>query len=162
MIISKTFRQISFAAMAMGAITLAAWQVHAETNRVEFPVLEGLVHYTTVRRGEVTEHIMTTPEALAAVKKGQPIPPGTHFVLVDYRDGKVHRYFVMQNGPDWGEDYDEGRRTADWQFQWFWADKSVNMDENTARCQSCHNSRADENFLYTTDALKAFSGTVVE
>ncbi len=162
MTIRKTLARISVAALAVGTITFAAWQVHAETNRVEFPVLEGLVHYTTVRRGEVTEHIMTTPEALAAVKNGRPIPSGTHFVLVDYRDGKVHRYFVMQNGTEWGKDYDEGRRTADWQFQWFWADKSVNMDENTARCQSCHNSRADENFLYTSDALKAFEGTVVE
>jgi hypothetical protein len=162
MTIRKTLARISVAALAVGTMTFAAWQVHAEANRVEFPVLEGLVHYTTVRRGEVTEQIMTTPEALAAVKNGQPIPSGTHFVLVDYRDGKVHRYFVMQNGLDWGKDYDEGRRTTDWQFQWFWADKSVNMDENTARCQSCHNSRADENYLYTFDALKAFNGTVIE
>ena len=94
-------------------ITFAAWQVHAEANRVKFLSSDDLVHYTTVRRGEVTEHIMTTAEAVAAVKKGQPIPPGTHFVLVDYRDGKVHRYFVMQNGVDWGKDFDEvGGRTT--------------------------------------------------
>jgi hypothetical protein len=74
----------------------------------------------------------------------------------------VHRYFVMQNGPEWGQDYDVRRRTGDWQFQWFWADKSVNMDENTARCQSCHNARPDENYLFTFDALKAFDGTVVD
>jgi hypothetical protein len=162
MTIKKTFIRLSLAALALATITLAAWQVHAEVNRVEFPVLDGLVHYTTVRRGEVTEHIMTTPEAVAAVKKGEPIPPGTQFVLVDYRDSKVHRYFVMQNGPDWGKDYEDRRRTGDWQFQWFWADKSINMDENTARCQACHNSRADENYLYTFDALKAFDGTVIE
>jgi fermentation-respiration switch protein FrsA (DUF1100 family) len=117
---------------------------------------------TTVRRGDVTEHIMTTPEAIDAVKKGQPIPDGTHFVLVDYRDGKVHRYFVMQKGNGWGNDYEENRRTDDWQFQWFWADKSVNMEENTARCQSCHSSRSGQNFLYTSDALGAFDGTVIE
>ncbi len=138
-------------------------QVHAEANRVQFPKdLDELVHYTTIRRGEVTEHIMTTREAVDAVKNGQPIPDGTHFVLVDHRDGKVHRYFVMQKGKGWGNDYPENRRTDDWQFQWFWADKSVNMDENTARCQSCHSSRSGENFLYTFDALGAFDDTMIE
>ncbi|SDA81756.1 hypothetical protein SAMN03159448_03363 [Sinorhizobium sp. NFACC03] len=93
-------------------------QVHAEANRVQFPKdLDELVHYTTIRRGEVTEHIMTTREAVDAVKNGQPIPDGTHFVLVDHRDGKVHRYFVMQKGKGWGNDYPENRRTDDWQFQ---------------------------------------------
>jgi hypothetical protein len=155
--------RVPLIALVFGAIALAGWQVHAESNRVQFPVnLDDLVHYTTVRRGDVTEHIMTTPEALEAVTKGQPIPAGTHFVLVDHRDGKVHRYFVMQKGDGWGADYDERRRTGDWQFQWFWADKSINMDENTARCQSCHSSRSDQEFLYTFDALGAFDGTVIE
>lgn len=155
--------RIPFIAFVLGVIALAGWQVHAETNRVQLPVnLDDLVHYTTVRRGDVTEHIMTTPQALEAAKKGQPIPPGTHFVLVDYRDGKVHRYFVMQKGDGWGADYQERRRTGDWQFQWFLADKSINMNENTARCQSCHTSRSDQEFLYTFDALGAFDGTVIE
>ena len=161
MTFSKT--KLTLVAIAFSAAVAVGIQVHAETNRVQFPEnLDDLVHYTTIRRGEVTEHIMTTREAMDAVKKGQPIPNGTHFVLVDYRDGKVHRYFVMQKGEGWGNDYDESRRTADWQFQWFWADKSVNMDENTARCQSCHSSRSGQNFLYTSDALGAFDGTVIE
>ncbi|MBD9510983.1 cytochrome P460 family protein [Ensifer sp. ENS10] len=151
----------------LGALAFSAaavdTQVYAEANRVQFPKdLDDLVHYTTVRRSEVAEHIMTTREAVDAVKNGQPIPDGTHFVLVDHRDGKVRRYFVMQKGEGWGNDYPESRRTDDWQFQWFWADKSVNMDENTARCQSCHSSRSGENFLYTFDALGAFDGTVIE
>lgn len=160
---SSLIRKIVAAAVAVSTVVLVGIQVHAETNRVQFPPnLDDLVHYTTVRRGDVTEHIMTTREAIDAVKKGQPIPDGTHFVLVDYRDGKVHRYFVMQKGKGWGADYDESRRTEDWQFQWFWADKSINMDENTARCQSCHSSRSGENFLYTFDAIGAFDGTVIE
>jgi hypothetical protein len=161
MTVSKT--KLALIAIAFSAAAVVGIQVHAETNRVQFPEnLDDLIHYTTVRRGEVTEHIMTTRAAIDAVKKGQPIPDGTHFVLVDYRDGNVHRYFVMQKGKGWGNDYDEGRRTEDWQFQWFWADKSVNMDENTARCQSCHSSRSGQNFLYTSDALGAFDGTVIE
>lgn len=161
MLFSKT--RVFLAASAFAAVAIMAIQVHAETNRVRMPEnLDDLVHYTTVRRGDVTEHIMTTREAIDAIKQGQPIPDGTHFVLVDYRQGKVHRYFVMQKGEGWGNDYDEGRRTEDWQFQWFWADRSINMDENTARCQSCHSSRSDENYLYTFDTLSAFDDTVIE
>ena len=86
-----------------GAVLLVGWQVHAETNRVTFPEnLDQLVHYTTVKRGNVTEHIMTTREAMEAVKNGQPIPDGTHFVLADHRDGKIYRYFVMQKGDSFG------------------------------------------------------------
>lgn len=138
-------------------------QVSAETNRVTFPEnLDKLVHYTTVRRGNVTEHILTTPGAMAAVKDGRPIPPGTHFVLVDHRDGKLYRYFVMEKGAGFGDDYDERRRTADWQFQWFWPDKSVNMNENTARCQSCHRSQEDSDYLYTADRIPQFNGAPAE
>ncbi len=152
-----------FAGLATIAAMTIGWQVHAETNRVEFPDLEALVHYTTVRRGNVTEHIMTTPEAIEAVKNGQPIPNGTHFVLVDYRDDmELYRYFVMQKGEDWGADYDESRRTADWQFQWFWPDRSINMDENTARCQSCHRSQQGSDYLFTGYRIPRFNGAPVE
>jgi Cytochrome P460 len=156
-------KPFAFASVIAGAVFIVGWQVHAETNRVKFPEnLDQLVHYTTVRRGDVTEHIMTTREAMDAVKSGQPIPSGTHFVLVDHRDGELYRYFVMEKGQGFGADYDERRRTADWQFQWFWPDKSVNMDENTARCQSCHRSQEDSDFLYTAYRIPRFKGTPVE
>lgn len=129
----------------------------AEANRVTFPEdLDALVHYTTVVRGEVTEHILTTPEAIAAAKAGEPIPPGTHFVLVDYRDDEVFRYFVMEKGDSWGQDYDDVRRTGDWQFQWFLPDQSINMDENTERCQACHRGRAENEYLYTFSDMLSF------
>lgn len=153
----------AFTTLVAGAVVVVGWQVHAETNRVKFPEnLDQLVHYTTVRRGNVTEHIMTTQEAIDAVKNRRPIPAGSHFVLVDYRDDKLYRYFVMEKGEGFGADYDDRRRTADWQFQWFWPDKSVKMDENTARCQSCHRSQADSDFLYTAYRIPRFNGAPVE
>lgn len=159
----KFVKSVTAASVIAGAVSMIGWQVHAETNRVKFPEnLDQLVHYTTVRRGNVTEHIMTTPEAMDAVKSGRPIPAGTHFVLVDHRDGELYRYFVMEKGEGFGADYDERRRTADWQFQWFWPDKSVNMQENTARCQSCHRSQADSDFLYTAYRIPRFNGTPVQ
>jgi len=149
-------------ALAACAVSAAGWQAHAETNRVQFPDLDALVHYTTVRRGDMTEHIMTTPAAMAAVKNGRPIPAGTHFVLADHRDGKLYRYFVMEKGEGFGAEYDEIRRTADWQFQWFWPDKSININENTARCQSCHRGQEDSDYLYTAYRIPRFDGTPVE
>jgi len=153
----KTFVKTAAAALLAGCGFLAVGlQVHAEPNRTTMPDISKLVHYTTVTRGEVTEHIMTTREAIEAVQRGEPVPAGTHFALVDYRDGKVYRYFIMEKGKAWGQDYDENRRTGDWQFQWFKPDGSVNMAENTARCQSCHSSRSDREFLYTFNDLRRF------
>lgn len=143
-------------ACTIGA-ALPVADARAETNRVTFPELDKLVHYTTVRRGNSVETMLTTREAIDAARKGQPIPNGTHFVLVDYRDGKPSRYFVMQKGAGWGQDYDARRRTDDWQFQWFLTDqKSVNPSENTARCQSCHEPRKSDEFLYTLSELRSY------
>jgi hypothetical protein len=62
----------------------------------------------------------------------------------------------MQKGDGWGADYDDRRRTGDWQYQWFWPDQSINTDENTARCQSCHRSREEREYMYTFNELRRF------
>lgn len=132
-------------------------QAFAEANRVAFPAtLDRLVHFTTVTRGNVVEHMLTSRAAIEAAQAGRPMPDGTQVILADYREGKIYRYFVMEKGGGWGADYDERRRTADWQFQWYWPDGSLNMAENTQRCQSCHQSRADENYMFTWRELLAF------
>jgi hypothetical protein len=151
------------ALVAVVAILLTGWRVHAEPNRVRLPdSLDGFVHYTTVKRGEVTEHIMTTQAAMDAIRDGKPVPAGTHFLLVDYRNGKLHRTFVMEKGEGFGAEYDARRRTADWQFQWFWPDRTVNLSENTARCQSCHRGQASNDFLFTASRIPQFHGLPVE
>jgi Cytochrome P460 len=149
--------------LAIGAGSIVGSLARAESNRVVFPEkLDQMVHYATVKRGNVTEHMLTTRQAIEAYKKGEPAPSGTHFVLVDYRDSKLYRYFVMEKGDNWGADYDERRRTANWQFQWFWPDKSINMNENTTRCQSCHQGRQDQDYLYTAHRIREFQGTPIE
>ena len=158
----KTVRTRAWAALAACAVSMLAWQVHAEANRVTFPKLDELVHYTTVRRGNVTEHISTTREAIEAIQKGLPPPNGTHFVLADYRDEKIYRYFVMEKGTGWGADFEERRRTGDWQFQWYWPDQKINLQENTARCMSCHSSQKDRDYLFTARRLSEFRGKPVE
>ncbi|EJJ31507.1 cytochrome P460 family protein [Rhizobium sp. CF142] len=159
----KLFIKHALCAVAViGSATFVAWQVHAETNRVKFPTnLDELVHYTGRERGDSVTHIKATQTLIDTVKAGKPVPPGSQFVLIDYRDGKLYRYFVMEKGVNWGADYDEARRTGDWQFQWFWADGSVNTAENTSRCQSCHQGVGDRDFLFTASEIEAFHGTPV-
>lgn len=162
--LTKTFTRLGVLATAGVALALciASLQARAEPNRVTFPKLDELVHYTTVRRGEVTEHISTTRAAIEAIQKGLPVPNGTHFVLADYRDEKIFRYFVMEKGAGWGNDFEERRRTGDWQFQWFKPDRTINLQENTARCMACHASQKDSQYLYTAKRLSEFRGKPVE
>lgn len=138
-------------------------QLSAEVTKVKFPEdVDSLIHYTTVRRGDVMEHIKGSPAAIEAVKNKKPIPNGSKFVLVDYRSGKLYRYFVMEKGAGWGNEYDKRVRNGDWQYQWFWADKSVNMKEDTTRCLSCHQSQESEQYLYTGYRIPHFNGKPVE
>lgn len=137
--------------------SIIAFQALAEPNRVRFPEnLDALEHFTTVTRGEVTEHMLTTSDAIAAAQAGEDMPDGTQIILADYRDDALYRLFVMEKGPGWGDEYAEDRRTADWQFQWYWPDGSVNMDENTERCRACHQGRADENYMFTYNDLMKY------
>ncbi|MEG1767218.1 MAG: cytochrome P460 family protein [Comamonas sp.] len=154
-------RALNTVAWTVGALLLDA-QAHAEANRVSFPPLDKLVHYATVKRGNVTEHISTTQQAIEAIQKGLSVPDGTHFVLADFRDEKLFRYFVMEKGPGWGADFEERRRTGDWQFQWFWPDRKINLQENTARCMSCHSSQKAQNYLFTARSLERFRGQPIE
>lgn len=121
---------------------LAPTQALAAANSVTFPPLDQLEHYTTVRRGITREHMLTSREALAALKAGQPVPTGTHMVLVDYQSDVLTRYLVGQK---------IGDGAAEWEYQWFWPDQTVKADENVARCYSCHRSKQSEQFMFTFD-----------
>lgn len=150
-----THNRLALGALALLAAALRSGTAGAEENRVTFPAnLDKLVHYTTVKRGNVTEHMLTSQEAIDAIKLGKAMPSGTHVVLVDYRDSKVFRYFVMEKRDGWGADFDAARRTGDWQFQAFKPDKTLNLSENSARCQSCHQGRADDQHLFTFNDLQ--------
>lgn len=138
-------------------VAIVATVVLAEPNRVGFPAdLDSLVHYTTVTRGDVTEYMYTSAEALSAIQAGVEPPDGTQVILQDWREGEVYRLFVMEKGEDWGDDYDDANRTGDWQFQWYWPDGSINTDENTQRCRSCHMSREGRSYMYTYNDARRY------
>jgi signal transduction histidine kinase len=76
------------------------------------------------------------------VKQDKVLPSGTVFTLVDYRDGKLFRYVVMEKRSGWGAEYPPEKRTGEWEFQAFNADRTVNRAENLDRCFSCHKAQA--------------------
>jgi len=141
-------RSLIFATALVGAGFFAV-QVDAEQNGVTFPPLDDLTHYTTVERGKTVEHILTSEDALAAIKAGTPIPTGTHVVLVDFQDGVLDRYLVAQK---------TGDVAADWQYQYFLPDQTIKLDERTDQCYSCHLSRESDQFLFTHGDAVDFGG----
>ncbi|AET68661.1 hypothetical protein Desor_3151 [Desulfosporosinus orientis DSM 765] len=123
---------------------------------VKFPenYADGVL-YTTVNRSNIREEIFTSREAVNAVKSGQPIPSGTVITLMDYRDGKLFRYVVMEKHTGWGVEYPPEKRNGEWEFQAFNADKSVNEKEDLNRCFSCHKSAEQKDFVYTFDQMRS-------
>jgi len=108
-----------------------------------------------VERGNLREEIYTSRAAIDAVKKGQPIPNGTVITLVDYRDGKLFHYVVMQKRAGWGAQYPPEKRNREWEYQALNADKSVNDNEDVNRCFSCHKSKAQQDFVWALDQMKS-------
>jgi len=129
---------------ALSAAAAVVLQAHADTPPVEFPhaFAEG-VRYATVERGNIKEEIFTSRAAIDAVKQNGIVPPGTAITLVDYRDGRLFRYVVME------------KRTAGWRYQPFNADRSVNVHDSPDRCAACHQSQAHQDFVFTLDRMKS-------
>jgi hypothetical protein len=142
-------------ALIIAAASAFGWQSWAGGELVKFPeqFTDG-AHYTTVNRGNIREDIFTSRAAIDALKNGQPLPSGTVITLVDYRDGKLFRYVVMEKRAGWGAAYPPEKRNGEWEFQAFNADKSVNANESLDRCFSCHKSQANQDFVYTINQMK--------
>jgi hypothetical protein len=100
-------------ALAFAIVAPISWQARAGSEEVKFPEshTDG-VHYATVERGNIKEDIFTSHATIEAVKAGQPIPSGTVITLVDYRDGKLVRYVVMEKRVAWGQGYPPKSATA--------------------------------------------------
>ena len=102
------------------------------------------VLYTTVDRPDNKQYreLYSTPEAIAAVKAGQPIPSGTVLTLVQFKavlnaagepekdangrfmKGDLIGYTVMEKRAGWGAEYADDIRNGEWEYQAFKADKT--------------------------------------
>jgi hypothetical protein len=151
-----TLRHLPLVAAVFGIVALFALQASAEENRVTFPEnFAEYVRYGIFDRGSSGEEAFALPETIAISKNGLPLPNGTQLVLRILKNGELTSYFVMQKGDGWGADFDEERRTGDWQFQQFDTNMQVIASASTAQCQSCH-SAASSDYMYTIDQMRAF------
>ena len=142
-------------ALVIGAVATFGWPAGADNSRVEFPknYADG-VHYATVERGNITQELFISREAIEAAKSGEPFPSGTVITLVDYRRGGIHRYVVMEKREGWGELSPPDIRAGDWLFREFAPDGSPNLDEDGTRCMSCHQSQEDQDFVFTVEQMR--------
>lgn len=142
--------------LGAGCVAILAWNARAGRDLVTFPdAFADGVHYATVTRGNIREELFTTRAAIDAVRGGRPIPSGTVITLVDYRDGTLFRYVVMEKRAGWGVEYPSEMRNGEWEFQAFNADKTVNIKEDVSRCFSCHKAQSGNDFVFTRDRMKA-------
>jgi hypothetical protein len=157
---AATMQTISLRTLAISLSAGAAMSIVADAlaggELVKFPedFAEG-IHYATVNRGNIREEIFTSRAAIDAAKAGQPLPSGTVITLVDYRDDQLFRYVVMEKRTGWGAAHPPEKRTGEWEYQAFNADRSVNVDENLDRCFSCHKPKAEQDFVHTLDRMKS-------
>lgn len=132
------------------------WRALASSELVQFP--EGYkqgVHYATVKRGNITEELFTSRDAIEAAKAGRPLPSGTVIMMEDYRNGELYRYVVMEKRTGWGADYSPEKRNGEWEFQSFAPDRTVNRSESLDRCFACHKGQASQDFVFTLPRMKS-------
>ncbi|ACM29294.1 cytochrome P460 family protein [Rhizobium rhizogenes] len=147
------------AAFVFSAICLFSSSAMAQAtgNRATFPKnFDEYVLYATYDRGSSKEEAFATRATLEIAKSGRPLPPGTQLVLGIWSDYKLTGYFVMEKGLDWGLSVPEEQRTGDWHFQQFDTNMQVRRTAFAERCQSCHGSQADNDFMFTTDRMRAY------
>jgi len=143
------------ATLALAVAATLAGQVRAGGELVKFPenYAEGVL-YAAVKRGNIKEEVFTSRAAIDAVRRGQPIPSGTVITLVDYRDGKLFRYVVMEKRAGWGAEYPRELRNGEWEYQIFNADKTPNKSVKLNVCFECHKPFAEQDYVQEYDKLK--------
>ena len=161
------------AAVAAAALALPAG---AGGDKVAFPALypEGIL-FATVDRADNKQYreLYTSAEALAAAKKGEPLPNGTVITLVQFAakldgqgnpekdangrfiKGNLIGYTVMEKRAGWGAEYPDNVRNGDWEYQAFKADRTPNTGANLTGCFNCHKPLDKQDFVFSYDRMKA-------
>lgn len=164
--------------LALGSLVAIATTVavRAGGDKVAFPenYAKGVL-YTTVDRPDNKQYreLYSTPEAIAALKAGQPIPSGTILTLVQFKakldaagepekdangrfiKGDLVGYTVMEKRAGWGTEYGDDVCNGEWEYQAFKADKTVNDKANLKNCFTCHKPLDKQDFVFSYEKMKA-------
>jgi cytochrome c553 len=147
----------------------------AKTN-VAFPedYKKTYVRYHTINfpdRKQVRDYF-ASPDAVAAIKAGKPVPNGGVLFVEVYAakldggkpvtgaDGffardKLSFYTAMAKGAGWGKDIPEVLRNGDWNYAVFGGDKKLRTATNQATCLACHKPLDKDDYLFTIKEIRA-------
>jgi plastocyanin len=161
--------------LVLGA--LASTVAVAGPEKIKFPndYLKGVL-YQTLDRPDTKQYreLYTTPAAIEAVRKGQPIPSGTVLTLVQWNvhqdvngnpvkdaNGRFMKkdiiaHTVMEKRTGWGADYpSDWPRNGEWEYAVFTADGQPNPkgNANNKACFTCHLPHAKQDFVISLAKL---------
>ena len=145
----------------------------ATFTRVALPpnFAKGFKLYDTVDKADrkIVRYLYINPEALAAVKPGEPFPNGTVLVMEDHdvalesggapikaKDGRllptgrIRAIAVMEKRAGWGETnlFPADKDNGDWEYASFKADGSPNPVK-LDNCYSCHLPQKGLDFTFS-------------
>jgi plastocyanin len=161
------------------AVVIAAVSVVPSTagpDKIVFPTkYKDGVLYTIVDRHDVKQYreLWGTPEAVAAMKAGTPLPNGSVLTLVQYKarvdtagnpvrdargrfvKGDLIAYTVMEKRTGWGTEYPAEWRNGEWEYAAFGADGQLNTKANYKACFECHKPHEKTDFVISQTKLVA-------
>lgn len=161
----------------LGGVAMTSVSAREPTtgDKIVFPenYAKGVL-YTTVDRADNKQYreLYATPEAIDAVKAGQPIPSGTVLTLVQFKakldaagnpeknaDGRFIKgdlagYVVMEKRSGWGSEHAPEIRNGEWEYQAFTADKAVNDKAVLKNCFMCHKPLDKQDYIFSFEAMK--------
>lgn len=159
---------------AVGGLALGV-QVQASADNVAFPAnyAEG-VKWLVVDKADAKQvhELYAPPEAIEAARKGQPMPNGTVFTVVQYSaqldaqgnpvkgaDGRfvkseIRGFNAVEKRTGWGSEYPDTLRNGEWEYRAFTADEKPNENAKLTACFECHKPVADQDFVHAYDKLK--------
>lgn len=152
---SSIFKRLLIIVAFTGLQSVFFTPAYAADGEINFPTgYEQGKHYAGVVRGDTREELFVPLEAIAAAKRGEPLPDGTVITMEDYRENTLYRYVVMKKRNGAGSAYPAKMRSGDWEFQWFNPDRTPRSGENFNRCRACHVSQKETDFVFTYDRMK--------
>jgi hypothetical protein len=149
-------------------------KVWAGAEKVAFPeyYASGVKYLVVDKPNKQVHEFYTSPGAIEAARRGEPMPNGTVITGVHYNaqldgDGNpvkdsngrfikadLRAYAVMEKRSGWGADYPAEKRNGEWEYRVFTADMKPNAQVNLGLCFECHKPKANQDFVHSYDQLK--------
>ena len=143
---SVAFKKVKFA-FALTASLCACAPLYAQDLSPSYK--NGLMYYSKFRGG-VIEDMYIDKSALITLQQKGFLPNNTKIVVEEYfnengKKGALNRYIVAQ------------KKGKEWEFVPYKPDKSVDTNDNPARCKECHyGSISGEDKIFSLGKIKAY------